>query len=117
MPEPSEYLKDKQKQGIEFQAEDVYRETWLWLKERGCEKLISKQTLEQYAVAVSRWIQCERAVSEYGFLAKHPDKTNFAQIHSGKHLIKLVGDFQRDTHSLCIFRPFHISHIHYSYVF
>ena len=72
MPEPSAYLKDKQKAGIEFQAEDVFKETWLWLKERGCEKLIAKQTIEQYAMAVSRWIQCERAISEYGFLAKHP---------------------------------------------
>ena len=27
---------------------------------------------QQYAMAVSRWIQCEHAISEYGFLAKHP---------------------------------------------
>ena len=26
----------------------------------------------QYAMSVSRWIQCEEVISEYGFLAKHP---------------------------------------------
>ena len=72
MPEPSEYLKAKQKNGGEFAAEDIYKETWLWLKERGCEKLVSKQLIEQYAVSVSRFQQCEQAISEYGFLAKHP---------------------------------------------
>ena len=27
-------------------------------------------------MAVSRWIQCEEAISEYGFLAKHPTTGN-----------------------------------------
>lgn len=72
MPEPKEYLKAKQKNGGDFAAEEIYKETWQWIKERGCERLISKQTIEQYAMAVSRWIQCEEAISEYGFLAKHP---------------------------------------------
>ena len=72
MPEPSEYLKAKQKNGGELAAEEIYKETWLWLKERGCEKLVSKQLVEQYAMSVSRWIQCEDAISDFGFLAKHP---------------------------------------------
>lgn len=72
MPEPSEYLKAKQKNGGELAAEEIYKETWLWLKERGCEKLVSKQLIEQYAMSVSRWIQCEDAISDFGFLAKHP---------------------------------------------
>lgn len=72
MPEPGEYLKAKQRQGGEFAAENIYRDTWNWLKERGCEKLVSKQLIEQYAMSVSRWIQCENAISEYGFLSKHP---------------------------------------------
>ena len=72
MPEPSEYLKETQKDGEEFEAAAIYKKTWLWLKERGCEKLISQEQLEQYAVAVSRWIQCERAITQYGLLAKHP---------------------------------------------
>ena len=32
--------------------------------------------VEQYAVSVSRWIQCEECISEYGFLAKHPTTGN-----------------------------------------
>ncbi len=38
----------------------------------GCEKLVTVQMVEQYAMSVSRWIQCEEIVSSTGFLAKHP---------------------------------------------
>ncbi len=72
IPEPSAYIKSSQKAGGEYDAESIYRETWLWLKERGCEKLVSKHLIEQYAMSVSRLIQCEEAISEYGFLSKHP---------------------------------------------
>ncbi len=72
MPPPKEYMKAKQKGGRDLCAEEVYRETWSWLKERGCERLVSPQLVEQYAMSVSRWIQCEEAISEYGFLSKHP---------------------------------------------
>ena len=43
-----------------------------WLKGRGCEKLVNPQLVSQYAMTVARWIQCEEAISEYGFIAKHP---------------------------------------------
>jgi hypothetical protein len=72
MPEPKAYMKDKQKNGIDLCADEVYEETWNWLKDRGCEKLVSIQVLSEYSMFVARWIQCERAISEYGFLAKHP---------------------------------------------
>ncbi len=72
MPEPREYLKAAQKNGMTFDAEEIFKETYRWIKERGCERIISKQLIEQYAMSVSRYIQCEQAVSEYGFLAKHP---------------------------------------------
>ena len=72
MPEPKNYMLDIQKNGGDLDAEDVFKETWLWLKERGCEKLVSTQLVRNYAMSVSRWIQCEHAISEYGFLAKHP---------------------------------------------
>jgi len=72
MPPPKEYLKSHQKNGRELCAEEIYTETWNWLKERGCEKMINTQLISQYAMSVSRWIQCEEAISEYGFLAKHP---------------------------------------------
>jgi len=72
MPEIKSYMKDRQKNGGDFEAEEVFTETWKWLKARGCEKLVSTQLVRNYAMSVSRWIQCERAISEYGFLAKHP---------------------------------------------
>ena len=46
------------------------------MRDKGCEKLVSPQLLEQYAMSVSRWIQCEEAISEFGFLAKHPTTGN-----------------------------------------
>ena len=41
--------------------------------------LVSPQLLERYAMSVARWIQCEEAVTEYGFLAKHPTTGNAIQ--------------------------------------
>ena len=76
MPKPADYLSAKQKNGVPLGADEIYKETWLWLKERGCEKLVNSQLIEQYAMSVSRWIQCEEAISEYGFLAKHPTTGN-----------------------------------------
>ena len=72
IPEPSAYLKSKQKANGEFNAVAIYEEAWLWLKERGCEKLVSRHLVEQYAMAVSRLVQCEEAISEFGFISKHP---------------------------------------------
>ena len=76
MPPVKDYLKAKQKSGRDLCAAEVYEETWKWLKERGCEKYVSVQLVEQYAMSVSRWIQCEECISEYGFLAKHPTTGN-----------------------------------------
>ncbi|MDO5390247.1 MAG: terminase [Eubacteriales bacterium] len=72
VPEPSSYLRTKQKAGGEFDPIQIYTNTWLWLQDCGCDKLISKQLVEQYAMSVSRLVQCEEAISEYGFLSKHP---------------------------------------------
>ena len=72
MPKPKEYMMEKQRNGGSLCAKEIYEETWKWLKARGCEKLVSIQLIEQYAMSVSRWIQCEQAISEFGFLAKHP---------------------------------------------
>ncbi|MBR5990446.1 MAG: P27 family phage terminase small subunit [Bacilli bacterium] len=79
VPPVKEYLKAKQKNGKDLCAEEVYKTTYLWLKKRGCEKLVSTQLLEQYAMSVSRWVQCEEAISEFGFLAKHPTTGNAMQ--------------------------------------
>ena len=72
IPPVKEYMKAGQSSGIALCAEDVFKSTYLWLKERGCEKLVNTQLIEHYAMSVSRWIQCETCISEYGFLAKHP---------------------------------------------
>ena len=49
MPEPGEYLSAKQKDGQPFYADELYRETWQWLKERGCETLVSPRLIEAYS--------------------------------------------------------------------
>lgn len=72
VPPVKDFLKSPQKSGRELVAEEVYKETYVWLKARGCDKLVTSQMVEQYAMSVSRWIQCEEIVSSTGFLAKHP---------------------------------------------
>ena len=67
-----EYLKAKQHSGIDLCAEDVFKSTYQWLLQRGCERFVNPQLLEQYAMSVSRWVQCETCVSQFGILAKHP---------------------------------------------
>ncbi len=75
MPEVKEYLKAKQKDGTYTCAEEIFKETWEWLCERKCEQLVTPQQIEQYAMSIARWIQCEEAVSQFGFLAKKPTGT------------------------------------------
>lgn len=53
-------------------ADVIYRDTWAWLKERGCEKLIAPRLIEAYAQNFARFIQCEEAISNFGLLGKHP---------------------------------------------
>ena len=72
MPQPKEYMAAKQKDGKNTVAVEVYESTWQWLNERGCAHLIPPQVLENYAQTVARWVQCEEAISQYGFLGKHP---------------------------------------------
>ena len=72
MPKPSDYLSARQKNGVPLGADEIYKETWLWLKERNCEKLVNPRLVEAYAQAFARYIQCEEATSTYGLLGKHP---------------------------------------------
>lgn len=72
MPKPGDYLSARQKNGMTLGADEIYKETWLWLKKRGCENLVNKRLIESYAQAFARYIQCEDAVSTYGLLGKHP---------------------------------------------
>lgn len=56
---------------------------WQWLNQHGCAALVEPRLLEQYAMSVTCWIQCEGAVTEYGFLAKHPITGNAIQSSYG----------------------------------
>lgn len=76
MPPVKEYMKSKQKNGIGLCAEEVYKDTWAWLKKVGCQNLVNSQLISQYAMSVARQVQCEECISEYGFLAKHPTTGN-----------------------------------------
>ena len=75
MPQVSDYMTSVQKDGTEICAEEIFKKTWNWLHERKCDHLIPTQQLEHYAMAVARWIQCEEAISKYGFLSKKPTGT------------------------------------------
>ena len=63
IPKPSEYLSAKQKDGRTLGADEIYKETYLWLKERKCEKFVNSRLVESYAQAFARYIQCEEAIS------------------------------------------------------
>lgn len=82
IPEPAEldgpeledikkFLSEDQRMG-DLYGDAVFEQMWDWLKERGCAHLVSPHLLEQYSMAMARWIQLENIISEYGFLAKHP---------------------------------------------
>lgn len=72
MPPVKAYMKADQRDGKSFLAEEIYRNTWQWLKQRGVTHVINIQLVEEYAMSVARWIQTEEAISEFGLLAKHP---------------------------------------------
>ena len=76
VPPVKEYMKAKQKTGTELCAEEIFAETWEWLKKVGCTDYVNVQLINQYAMSVARQIQCEQSISEYGFLAKHPTTGN-----------------------------------------
>lgn len=72
MPQPGDYLSARQRDGKPLGADALYAETWKWLRDRGCEKLVNPRLIEAYAQAFTRFIQCEEAISTYGLLGKHP---------------------------------------------
>lgn len=59
MPKPHEFLSAEQRDGSTLQAEEIYTETWEWLKKVGCAAKVSPQLLERYAMCSARWIQRE----------------------------------------------------------
>lgn len=72
MPPPAEFLKQSTKNTVQNLAPEIYEQTWMWLHERRCDKLVKKEMIEQYALYIARWIQCEEGINQFGLLAKHP---------------------------------------------
>ena len=72
VPPVREFMQELQRDGTKLMADEVYTETYQWLKERSCEKIVSRQLVEQYAMSISRWIHCEQIVTKYGYISKHP---------------------------------------------
>ena len=72
MPKPHKFISEEQRDGSSLQAEEIYEETWNWLREVGCAAKVSPQLLERYAMCSARWIQCEQYASKYGLLSAHP---------------------------------------------
>lgn len=71
-PPPKDYLTAEQKGGGKLCSEQIYQETYKWLKFVGCEKIVARQLVENYSMAMARHIQCEEILSKFGLLAKHP---------------------------------------------
>ena len=72
MPKPNDFLSAEQRDGSVLQAQEIYTETWQWLKSIGCAAKVSPQLLERYAMCSARWVQCEEMTNRMGFLSKHP---------------------------------------------
>lgn len=71
-PPPKEYISAEQKMGGDPCASEIYNEVFDFLKACKCEKAVSAQLVESYAQTLSRHIQCEKIISDTGFLSKHP---------------------------------------------
>ena len=69
MPEVRQYLNDDQRMGNLY-AKEIYEETWQWLADRGCVHLINPHVIERYSMAMGRWVQCEKLISELSPIAK-----------------------------------------------
>lgn len=72
IPEIKDYLTETQRDGSELCAADVFLETMDYLRSCGCENVVSRQIVEEYAMSVARWTHIERLISKYGYIAKHP---------------------------------------------
>ena len=78
MPKPGEYLSAMQRDGKPLGADEIYTKICRWLEKLKCDKLVNPLLVEQYAMCVARWVQCEEAISKYGLVGKHPTVTTSA---------------------------------------
>lgn len=68
----NDFLSSEQKDGKPLGADKIFKETWLWLKKRKCDQFVNPRLVESYSQAFARYVQCEEAISKFGFLGKHP---------------------------------------------
>ena len=66
-----DFLSQDQRIG-DLYGKEIFEQMVAWLRERNCAHLISPHLLEQYSMAMARWIQLENMVNDYGVIAKHP---------------------------------------------
>ncbi len=66
-----DFLSEDQRIG-DLYGKEIWDQMVSWLRERNCAHLINPHLLEQYCMAMARWIQLERINNEMGFLSKHP---------------------------------------------
>ena len=71
-PEPREYMKQQQRDGSYLCAEEIFKETWEWLKKFKCEQLVNRMVLDMFAQTCARWIQCEEAINKFSLIGTHP---------------------------------------------
>ena len=76
MPPVRDFLTEVQRDGTKLCAQEIYEETYTWLKKMKCDAIVSRQLVEQYAMSVGRWIHCEQTISKLGYIAKHPTTSN-----------------------------------------
>ena len=96
IPPLKDFMTAKQKNGEDLQTAEIYAELWNWLVERGCEKLIDNQLLEQYVMSVARWRQCEDYISRLGLIGEHP--TTGGEMISV--YVKMAQDYQKQINQL-----------------
>ena len=96
IPPPKDYLKDIQADKTTLLSEEIYNETYLWLKNYECEKIVPKELVEHYAQVSGRYIYCEEKLSKYGMLAKHP--TTSEPIPSP--FVRMSIDYLKQSHQI-----------------
>ena len=62
----------EQNSTVEQRAAEIYDELYERLNHIGNGDVIGTDRLMQYAWLTARWEDCEKKISEHGYLAKHP---------------------------------------------
>ena len=72
--ELDEWMTAPQKRGEVLKTQEVYDQVCNWLDMLECRGTVAPQLVEEYAMSVARWIQCEQNINEHGLLMAHPTK-------------------------------------------